>query len=117
MHAYAVDLIDSDDGGIDVELKPNQTIGQDKRSDTHDVERLQKMAQDIRNRHSTLLAVKATPECTNHDPGTCLPPAEGDPGLWRVKVKVYLSTILPVCTKWVILVIRRVTNALLYRPF
>jgi hypothetical protein len=42
--------------------------------------------------------VKTTPECSSHDSGTCLPPAEGDPGLWRVKVKVYFSIVIPVCT-------------------
>jgi hypothetical protein len=98
MHTYAVDLIDSDDENIVVELKPNQAIGQDKQSDPHDVERLQKIAQDIANRHRSLHAVKTTPEYTSHDQGTCLPPAEGDPGLWRVKVKVYFSTVLPICT-------------------
>jgi hypothetical protein len=46
-HTYTVDLIDSEDDDIDVELKPN--------------------------RHRSLPAMKTTPEYTSHDPGTCLP--------------------------------------------
>jgi hypothetical protein len=86
MHTCTVDLIGSDDENIDIQ--PNPTIGQDKRSDPHDVEWLQKIAQGVRNRHRSLPTMKTTPDYASHALGTCLPPAEGDPDLWRVKVKV-----------------------------
>jgi hypothetical protein len=37
MHSCAVDLTDSDGDNIDVELKPNQTVGRDKGGDPQDV--------------------------------------------------------------------------------
>jgi hypothetical protein len=33
---------------------------------------------------------KTTLDPARHDPGTCLPPAEGDPGVWHVRVKVHI---------------------------